>query len=115
MNKLTVKTETEKKPICKVCKLQLKTEDILNRHLQYGHDINKGLPVCKQKGCKNRPKIKQKCGLHCEQETNIKVLSFVETMYANVRVRRIIKIDKHKPPRPLTVTRGYSLIEPVVL
>ena len=95
MNSNTTTTNLKKNEIvCKICNLQLRTEEILNRHIQYGHGVDKGLPVCKQKGCKNRPKLNHKCGLHCDSKTNIKVLNLVEAMYANVRVRRIIKIDK---------------------
>ena len=76
---------------CKTCNLQLKTVGILNRHLQYGHGINKGLPVCKQRDCKNRPKRNSKCGLHCDPPSNIKVLGLVDCKKI-IRMPRIIKV-----------------------
>lgn len=83
--------------MCTKCNISLKTEYILDRHLQYWHYIDRGLPVCTFGNCKNRPNCnnKTKCGQHCIPEANVKVLTMVECKKI-VKKPRVIKIKKQK-------------------
>jgi hypothetical protein len=89
--------EEQEKPCCVKCNLNLRSTAILYRHLQYNHDIYKGLPVCMFKGCKNRPNRNNRtmCGRHCTPETNIKLLSLTDCKKI-IKQPKIMKIASVK-------------------